>query len=180
MPTEIYLGLSRDFLKRTLLVKLDLGSTGLIQPDAFLDEFYVSTGVEYNFEDIVILRTGLKVGQGTVSPSIGFGSGQKWGNSKNFRWTFNYAYIPRFIIDEFNNHQISIGIRLFTQREMKDNILFFELYYRKANLAYLKGNMEEAIKFWELSLKYKNSESVEKKIKQTKILLEERKKLKNN
>jgi hypothetical protein len=180
MPSELYIGVSREFLKKVLLVKLDAGSTGLGQTGSFFNEFFCSVGAEYDIQEMVILRTGFKISQGTFSPSIGFGSGLKWASSRNFRWTFDYAYIPRFNVDEINNHQIAIGIRLYTRQEVKDNILFFELYNRKANLAYLKGNMEEAVKFWEMSLKFSNSESVERKLRQTKVLLEERKKQKKN
>ena len=179
MPTELYLGFAKDFFKGVLLAKLDVGTVGLTQKDSFISELYCSMGVEYNVQDIIVIRTGFRIDSGTVSPSIGFGSGLKWGNSKNLSWTLNYAYIPKLTIDEYNNHQISVGIRMFTEKEVKDNILFAELYDRKANLAYLRGNMEEAVKYWEMVLKYKKSSSVEKKIRQTRILLDEQEKQKN-
>jgi hypothetical protein len=178
IPSEVYFGVSKDFISGSLVCKLDLGSTGLSQPGLFMDEAYISFGVEYSIRDILILRGGLKYAQQTVFPTVGLGSGLKLLNSLNLYMILDYAYIPRLMIDEFNNHQISIGLRLYTQTEIKENGLFFESYERKGNLAYLKGNIEEAVKYWEQALRYKKSDLVQKKVDQTKVLIEEKKKRK--
>lgn len=178
MPAELALGLSKDFPEKGLLFKLDFGSTGLNDADEVFRELYASAGAEFCIYDIVTLRGGVKYSADGFDPAVGLGSGLKKVNRWNLYWTADYAYIPRFAIDEVNNHQLSIGIRMYTGDERQENILFYEKYARKANLAYLKGDLKEAIAFWEQALRYKKSDKVKQLLEQTKILLREQEKLK--
>ncbi|MDD5066311.1 MAG: hypothetical protein PHF84_04630, partial [bacterium] len=167
LPTEIALGLSKDFPAIGLLLKLDIGTTGLNDAEEVGREMFVSFGVEYNLLDTVFIRTGVKYNQDGFYPSLGLGSGLRPFSRWNLYWSLDYVYLPKFGIDEYNNHQISIGIRLYTHEEKQENLIFFEKYERKANLAYLKGDLETAIKFWEQALRFKSSDKVKRMLEQT-------------
>lgn len=179
LPTEFCFGASKDFLNSNLLLKLDLGTTGLNELKQFFNEYFISFGAEYNIYQILIPRIGFKLNHDSFSPAIGLGSGLKKFNRWNLYWTIDYTFIPKFDIEEYNNHQIAIGIRLYTIKEKTENILLYQKYRRFGMLTYLKGDLEGAIKYWEEALSYRRTNEIERLLEQTKMLLKEIKKREN-
>lgn len=171
LPSQLIFGASRNFYQDSLLLKLDIGTTGLNNSEDIFKETFLSFGGEYNILNIIVFRGGLKYIRREIHPTFGLGTGRKQFKRFNLYWSINYVYTPMFYIEEYNTHQLTLNIMLFTESEKQRRERLFKKYSKEGRLYYLKKKYHKAVEKWEKAIEYKYSSKINKLLEETQCIL---------
>lgn len=164
VPIKWKMGFYYPILKN-LYLTLDLNKI-LYHWASFIDlDYRFNVGAEYNFRNLVFVRSGFKLGYDLNFFTIGVGVRYRFGG---FETTVDYVYEPYHYLGNINNVSINTKFeKLYQKPALSDNTKkLLELYYYKGLSLFVRENFDGAINEWEKALEIDpDNKVIKKKIK---------------